>query len=557
MFINAETLVILTISQEEELAFDSFEYIDLTGRSLKTVPVILYPHAETIVSLNLSRNPMLEIPLDFVQSCTTLRELRLSNMAMKKVPQSIRHCTSLQWLDLSCNRIGDLDDAGLDGIQGLKYLKIQNNRMEKLPWYLPRLNHLKLLNISNNKFRRLPDVIPKMTRLVDLDVSFNMIEDLPEEMGELRELQRLILVGNRVSRFPPGCSTLQSLRELDCRRNLISDLSVMCMLPRVESILADHNSMLALDLSFGPSLTTLDASHNDITQLTVVPGPVGQPYALTSLDISYTKLSSLDELALAHLSSLRTLRINHAAIRTLPDSLGELAQLQHLSVSNNQLYTLPATIGRLQKLEKLEAHNNSLSEFPASLWECASLSLINFTSNLLGSFHGPEFHASTYVAGSPPADPSPLSLVRPAEGPERKISSASSTSLRLHPPLSSSLEKLYLGENRLTEDVLHPLTLLKELKVLNLSFNDIQEIPPTFFKSHTRLEELYLSGNKLSSLPSEELHSLTNLKVLFLNGNKLQTLPRELGSLKGLTVLDAGSNNLKYNINNLDYDWNW
>ena len=96
-----------------------------------------------------------------------------------------------------------------------------------------------------------------------------------------------------------------------------------------------------------------------------------------------------------------------------------------------------------------------------------------------------------------------------------------------------------------------------ELKVLNLSFNDIQEIPPTFFKSHTRLEELYLSGNKLSSLPSEELHSLTNLKVLFLNGNKLQTLPRELGSLKGLTVLDAGSNNLKYNINNLDYDWNW
>ncbi|THH27774.1 hypothetical protein EUX98_g6420 [Antrodiella citrinella] len=540
---------------DEELTFDSFEYIDLTGRSLKTVPVILYPHAETIVSLNLSRNPMLEIPLDFIQSCTTLRELRLSNMAMKKVPTSIRHCTSLRWLDLSCNRIGDLDDAGLDSILGLRSLKIQNNRVEKLPWYLPRLHYLKVLNISNNKFKKLPDVVPKITSLIDLDVSFNMIQDLPEEIGDLKKLERLILVGNQVSKFPQGCSNLESLRELDCRRNMLSDLSVMCMLPRVESILSDHNSMLALDLSFGSALTTLDASYNDITQLCIAAGPVGQPYALTTLDISYTKLSSLDEQALAHLCSLRVLRICHNAIRTLPDSLGELTQLRHLSVSNNQLYTLPTTIGRLQKLEKLEAHNNSLSELPASIWECASLSLINITSNLLGSFHGPEFPGNS-SAGSPPADSSPLSVPRP-EVPERKISSASTLLGRPLPPLASSLEKLYLGENRLTEDVLHPLTLLRELRVLNLSFNDIQEIPPSFFKTHTRLEELYLSGNKLSSLPSEDLHSLTNLKVLFLNGNKLQTLPREMGSLMSLSILDVGSNNLKYNINNLDYDWNW
>ena len=495
---------------------------------------------------------MLEIPLDFVQACTTLRDLRLSNMAMKKVPQSIRHCTSLRWLDLSCNRIGDLDDAGLDGIQGLRSLKIQNNRMETLPWYLPRLHFLKSLNISNNKFRRLPDVIPKMTSLIDLDVSFNEISELPDEIGELKKLEQLVLVGNKVAKFPPGCSTLESLKGLDCRRNLTSDLSVMCTLPRVETIRSDHNSISALDLSFGPLLSSLDVSHNDITQLTISPGPVDQPCQLTELEISHTKLSSLDELALAHLSSLRTLRICHNTIRTLPDSLGELTQLQHLSVSNTQLYTLPATIGRLQKLEKLEAHNNSLAELPPSLWECASLTLINFTSNLLDTFLGPELHVSNHTGASPPVDSSPISHVHI----ERKISSAS-VSTRPLPPLASSLERLYLGENRLTEDVLHPLMLLKGLKVLNLSFNAIQEIPPTFFMNHTRLEELYLSGNKLSALPSEDLHSLTSLKVLYLNANKLQTLPRELGSLMGLTVLDVGSNNLKYNINNLDYDWNW
>ena len=40
-------------------------------------------------------------------SCTTPRELRLSNMSVKKVAHSIRFCTPFRYLDLSCNRIGD------------------------------------------------------------------------------------------------------------------------------------------------------------------------------------------------------------------------------------------------------------------------------------------------------------------------------------------------------------------------------------------------------------------------------------------------------------------
>ena len=47
------------------------------------------------------------------------------------------------------------------------------------------------------------------------------------------------------------------------------------------------------------------------------------------------------------------------------------------------------------------------------------------------------------------------------------------------------------------------------------------------------------------------------LRVLYLNGNKLQGLPQELGRIKALQVLDVGSNVLKYNINNWEFDWNW
>lgn len=544
-------------SQDEDLVFDQFESVDLAARALQTVPVVLYSHADTIVQLNLSRNPMLEIPRDFVDACTTLRHLRLQNMSMKKVPQSVRYCKTLHRLDLSSNRIINLDDAGLDHIPSLRSLKLQNNGMERLPWYFPKLRALKELNISNNKFKQLPDVVCKLANLIDLDVSFNLLSELPEEIGNLENLERLTIVGNQVSKFPHHASHMRSLRELDCRRNNISDLSTVCLLPHVETIMADHNSVHALDLSFGPMLQSLNASHNDITLLTRLPGGTGQPFAMVTLDISHAKLSSLDELALSQLTSLQTLRVDHNALRALPDSIGELTQLRHLSCSNNQLYGLPDSLGKLQKLETLEAHNNSIEMLPQTLWECSSLTVVNATSNLIKQIRGPQ---SVDVTASPPSgiSISPPATFLSTSFLERKTSTTSFFSRNaLLPPVTYSLERLYLGENSLTEDNIHSLSFLRELRVLNLSFNHIQVIPNAFLKNLVNLQELYLSGNDLTALPTEDLPLLSNLRVLYLNGNNLQSLPQELGKIQTLQVLDVGSNILKYNINNWEFDWNW
>ncbi|KAI0313942.1 phosphatase 2C-domain-containing protein [Amylostereum chailletii] len=548
---------------EEDLIFTAYEHVDLTNKSLRTVPIALYGHAEDITSLNLSRNPMLEIPLDFVQSCISLRELRLSNMSIKKVPQSVRNCTTLYGLDLSCNRIGDLNDAGLDRIPELTNLLAQNNRMESLPWYFPRLRSLRVLNISNNKFQVFPDVVCQMSSLVDLDISFNMLTELPDNIGQLTLLERLVMVGNRVKSIPDGCRRLVNLRELDCRRNNIEDLGAVSMLPMLEEFYVNHNAVHALDLSSGPHMTTIDACYNSITQISLLPGPVGQvPHALTSLNISHAKLTSLDDLALSQLTSLETLNLDYNNFRSIPESLGELTRLVNFSCSDNYLEALPTTIGRLQKLERLDVHNNNLPEIPASLWQCASLMRINMTSNLITVWHSPATNPS-----STPTPGSTLTLVpEPSTSPsnlllnERKVSTTSSLAPvppRQLPPLVYSLERLYLGENRLGDDALPVLMVLKDLRVLNLSFNDIQEMPRFFFRDMSKLEELYMSGNKLASLPTEDLHRLTHLEVLFLNGNRLQTLPQELGKVPSLAVLDVGSNVLKYNVTNWEFDWNW
>jgi adenylate cyclase len=124
-------------------------------------------------------------------------------------------------------------------------------------------------------------------------------------------------------------------------------------------------------------------------------------------------------------------------------------------------------------------------------------------------------------------------------------------------PLACSLERLSIGENRLTNESIPPFTILKELRILNLSFNEIQALPPSFLRNLQKLEELYLSGNQLTSIPTEDPVKMTRLSILFLNGNQFQTPPAELGKILSLTIIDAGSNLLRYNIHNWEFDWNW
>ena len=413
------------------------------------------------------------------------------------------------------------------------------------------------LNISNNKFRVFPPAINQLEALRDLDVSFNMISELPEEPGPgIAGLERLVLVGNQIGKFPEEWrGMLRNLKVLDCRRNLIVGLGVVSGLPKLNTLSADHNAVHALDLKVGPCLTTLDASHNEITQLELGGGVetgVGVGYALTSLDISHAKLSSLDGLALGTLSSLRTLRLDHNTFRSIPETLGELAHLELLSCADNKLDALPAGIGRLSKLEVLDAHNNCLTEVTGTLWNCGKLRRVNVTSNFLGVWHPPASGwgiqaGSTYT----------LVDQMGRKGSTISLGGSSTSTLHVLPPLVHSLEKLYMGENRLTDDVLETLMIFKGLRVLNLSFNDLQDLPMHFLRNLTALEELYLSGNKLTSIPTEDLHRMGRLGVLYLNGNRLQTLPQELGKVKSLMVLDVGSNLLKYNVNNWEFDWNW
>lgn len=532
----------LLCRQEEDLG-ESVEFVDLSGRNLERIPIPFYSHAHQIVSLNLSRNRPFDLATDFVQTCTTLRELVLSHMGLKRIPQAVKECFSLTRLDISNNHVVDFEHIALDELSELTSLKCHNNRLWTLPEYFRRFKMLKYLNLSNNRFEILPLVICDITSLVELDVSFNTISVVPPEIGQLVNLERLLLLANTINTLPPTLKELAHLKELDCRRNAITDLSAIAAIASLEVLRVEYNQASVLDANWA-HMRLLSASNNSVTRFALA----GTSSTLTSLNISHAKLASLATDMFEHLGSVEHLTFDSNQIRVLPEGVGSLSNLVTLSIKNNLLDELPASIGKLQRLQSLQISGNNLKMMPAQIWLCSQLTVLNASSNLLQDFPDPPLATASAEPGLDELDARKLSTISKAP---------STSSGRLSPPLALSLQKLYLGDNRLDFTMFGPISFMTELRILNLSYNELYEVPPTSLAKCQQLEELYLSGNKLTSLSTEDLSRLINLKLLYVNGNKLTTLPFALSNLRNLIALDAGSNALKYNIANIPYDWNW
>ncbi|PGH06913.1 hypothetical protein AJ79_06386 [Helicocarpus griseus UAMH5409] len=587
-----------------------FSHVDLHGRSLITLPITLYKRASEIISLNLSRNLALDIPKDFIQSCINLREIKYIGNEAWRLPASLSLATRLTYLDISNNRLEQLEHAELHHLQGLVSLKMTNNKLSTLPAYFGDFPSLRSLNISSNSFSIFPQHLYNLKSLVDLDISFNKITEL-SSIGHLTTLERLWVTNNGLH-GPLGETfrDLVNLKEIDARFNSITSIDNITQLPRLEQLLIGHNSVSTFS-GFFHKLRTLVIDHCPVTEFDLT-GPVP---TLTSLNIASAKLVQFKESLFLNIPNLTKLILNKNHFVTLSPYIGTLRKLEHFSISKNPLSTLPPTIGCLTELKCLNLRECNLNRLPAELWYCAKLESLNVSSNVLDSF--------PKISGPPPVPPNEVANgVTPASTPglnspsfeelgkledfearrpsqasggllsvgsspagsshrkgsvtsihnpgARKGSASSRTatetpssrkdssfSQRISLTFAGSLRHLYLADNRLEDDIFQQLAFLVELRILNLSYNELTELPQGLMRRWQYLIELYVSGNQLSALPSDDLEESSSLKVLHINANKFQVLPAELCKVNRLAILDVGSNSLKYNVSNWPYDWNW
>ena len=595
-----------------------FSHIDLQGRNLITIPITLYQKATEIISLNLSRNLSLDVPKDFIQACTNLREIKYTSNDARRLPPSLSLASRLTMLDISNNRLQSLDRSELHKLQSLQGLRLSNNGLTRLPSYFGQYRALRSLNLSSNALHEFPDFLCEVRTLVDLDISFNSITSLPK-IGQLTCLERLWATNNKLTgSFPSALSNLVNLREIDVRFNALDSMDVMSQLPRLEYLMIGHNNISSFEGYF-PKIRVLHMNHNPVTRF----GLSAAVPSLTALNLASAKLAQLPEDLFGKLTGLTKLILDKNHFTSLSNNIGRLFRLEHLSVARNSLDVLPAEIGRLIELRYLDVRENNLSHLPMEIWYARRLETLNVSSNVLDSFPKPGAAPPAAVpngevanldGGMPMPTPSltttpsyeelgkledfqnrrpsqasggQLSLGTSSASSQRKGSMASysttgtarkpsvasraptegtltpmsrkdsSLSSRLVTTFAGSLRHVFLADNRLTDDVFDELCLLPELRIVNLAYNLIYDVPSRTIRRWQHLAELYLSGNDLTSLPSEDLEEVGSLKVLHINNNKFQVLPAELGKVAQLAVLDVASNSLKYNVSNWPYDWNW
>lgn len=502
-----------TPEQEQRLLRSDFVHVDLRNMDLTTPPIIFYQHTSEIESLDVSNNANIFLPLEFIESTIKLMSLRMVNVRASRFPVNLTEAYKLVSLELQRNFIKKVPKT-ISKLGNLTILNLQCNELDKLPNSFGLLKNLQLLDLSSNKFVCYPEVINNCTNLLQVDLSYNKIHNIPSNINQLNKLAKINLSHNKLVEIH-SLSEMKNLRTLNLRYNRITNVSTVA--PNLQNLFLTDNRISNFE-DILPKLRTLELQENPITSISFKDF---YPLNMTSLILSKAQLSSIPGELFTELSRLEKLELSENNLSSLPKEIGLLNKLIYLSVARNKLESLPAEFAQLKSLRSLDLHYNNIREFFDGI-EDIELTYLNISSNAFGSMSS--------------------------------LDNAILPNLSESNKLVSSLLFLVAADNQFSDEMWPFFNKFTNLKLLNVSYNNFTDVSTLELNN---LTELYMSGNKLSTIPSEIVLKWKELKVLMLNGNQLLTLPAELSQLSQLTTFDLGSNQLKYNISNYHYDWNW
>ncbi|KQJ98051.1 putative disease resistance RPP13-like protein 3 [Brachypodium distachyon] len=180
--------------------------------TLLGVPGVNPESQNKVRRLSLQDTDSSEIPTDLV--ICNARSLTIFGHCVK-VP-SVLEFRHLRILDFEGSM--ELEDhhlADVDNLFYLKYLRLKNSKITKLPQHIAELQYLESIDISGNKTTiELPSTINRLRQLAHLVVNDEAI--LPDEIGGIQTLQVLegINVNSQSTNFVRQLGQLTNLRKL-------------------------------------------------------------------------------------------------------------------------------------------------------------------------------------------------------------------------------------------------------------------------------------------------------------------------------------------------------
>uniref|UniRef100_A0A9L0T8Z3 Leucine rich repeats and immunoglobulin like domains 1 n=1 Tax=Equus caballus TaxID=9796 RepID=A0A9L0T8Z3_HORSE len=343
--------------------------LDCGGRGLAALPGDLPAWTR---SLNLSYNRLSEIDPAGFEDLPNLQEVYLNNNELTAIPSLGAASSHIVSLFLQHNKIRSVEGSQLKAYLSLEVLDLSANNITEIrsacfPLGLP----IKELNLASNRIGTLESgAFDGLSRsLLTLRLSKNRITQLPVKAFKLPRLTQLDLNRNRI-RLIEGLTFqgLDSLEVLKLQRNNISKLTdgAFWGLSKMHVLHLEYNSLVEVNSGSLYGLTALHQLHlsnNSISRINRDGWSFCQK--LHELILSFNNLTRLDEESLADLSSLSILRLSHNSISHIAEGAFKgLKNLRVLDLDHNDISgTIEDTTGAftgLDSLSKLTLFGNKI-----------------------------------------------------------------------------------------------------------------------------------------------------------------------------------------------------
>ncbi|XP_063990903.1 protein artichoke [Diachasmimorpha longicaudata] len=311
-----------------------------------------------------------------------VRHLHVGRNHLNSLNRTLRDLNQLEWLFLNSNELTSLDGELPASGHNLKMLYAADNELTHLPTEFRYLHRLETLFLQHNNIHSLDGTLQKARRLKFLELSYNNLQKLTEEdFVEAEMLEDLELGHNSLKSLGGDTSIggdgngsnsalwpLRSLKCLNLTHNELSEFSFALLRGLKELRLLDLSSNRIVRLYRGPTENLVEEEGEEI------PGASVQDMRLQN-----NMLSSLEGSLFIGMRELQRLNLSHNALGPTigPQDLRGLEGLRVLDLSYNRLTTLEDTSETyLPALEELNASNNrliTLSErdfrgFPGLCW---------------------------------------------------------------------------------------------------------------------------------------------------------------------------------------------
>ncbi|KAK6155491.1 hypothetical protein DH2020_009739 [Rehmannia glutinosa] len=356
-----------------------------------------------------------------------LKELVLTeNRFNGSIPEDIRQCNQLNYLDLSGNSLTGQIPASVFNLRNLEYLFLYNNmfsgfipsetgncsslveiRLEHnqitgiLPPEICDLRNLKVLHLFNNQIEGpIPFCIEKLTSLEELTLYNNRLTGkIPSGISNLTNLTFLSLAHNNLTGEIPsdlGKNNIPGLVKLDLTGNyLTGEIPISMCSGNSLSVLTLGDNLLTG--SFPTEIIKCNSLTRVILRNNLLHGSIphdmlntsGIWYASKSRSIEdFFKQADRRNSSPAESSqNLHELQLGNNLLEgQIPCSLRKVHHFSTLlNLSMNRLSgEIPRCLGNLDKLEILDISSNNLSgEIPSETNNMVSLSFVNISFNHL------------------------------------------------------------------------------------------------------------------------------------------------------------------------------